>query len=63
MTPTSGTEINKLLMIVLLFADDMVILGNSQSDLQCRLNLLKEYCDKWGGVTGEFRKNQGNGIP
>ena len=31
--PTFGIEINKLLMIVLLFADDMVILGNSQSDL------------------------------
>ena len=46
--PNCGIEINELLMIVLLFADDMVILGNSQSDLQCRLNLLKEYCDKWG---------------
>ena len=46
--PNCGIKINALLMIVLLFADDMVILGNSQSDLQCRLNLSKEYCDKWG---------------
>ena len=35
-------------MIVLLFVDDMVIVGNSVEDLQCSLNRLKEYYDHWG---------------
>ena len=32
----------------MLFADDMVILSNSPSDLQNSLNLLQTYCNKWG---------------
>lgn len=31
----------------MLFADDMVILSNSPDDLQCSLNLLYNYCEKW----------------
>ena len=33
---------------LLLFADDMVIIGNSPTDLQNKLNNLAEYCKKWG---------------
>ena len=32
----------------MLFADDMVILGNSIADLQHGLDLLHMYCSKWG---------------
>ena len=35
-------------IILLLFADDMVIIGNSVTDLQNSLNELQSYCDKWG---------------
>ena len=31
-----------------MFADDMVIIGNSREDLQHRFNLLYEYCKTWG---------------
>ena len=33
--------------VLLLFADDMVVLGKSVNDLQQSLDLLKQYCDKW----------------
>ena len=49
-SPTCGISIDDVLLILLLFADDMVILGNSTSDLQTRLDLLKTYCDRWGLV-------------
>ena len=32
----------------MLFADDMAILGNSVDDLQNSLNLLENYCKRWG---------------
>ena len=34
-------------IIVLLFADDTVIFGNSKEDLQLTLNVFSEYCDDW----------------
>ena len=34
-------------LILLLFADDVVVLDKSVNDLQQSLDLLKQYCDKW----------------
>ena len=43
-----GLTVYDITLILLLFADGMVILGLSQQDLQNSLNLLYEYCLKWG---------------
>ena len=43
----SGLTLNDAIFILLLFADDMVVLGKSVNDLQQSLDLLKQYCDKW----------------
>ena len=43
-----GIEIADLCLIILLFADDMVIIGHSNLDLQQNLNRLHEYCNLWG---------------
>lgn len=42
-----SVTINDIVIILLLFADDMAIIGNSPDDLQHRLDLLKTYCDLW----------------
>ena len=39
--------LNDAIFILLLFADDMVVLGKSVNDLQQSLDILKQYCDKW----------------
>ena len=44
----SGVSIIDICIIVLLFADDMVVVGNSVEDLQNSLNQLHEYCQYWG---------------
>lgn len=44
----SGVEIFDLCLIILLFADDMVIIGKSTEDLQQNLNKLHGYCNLWG---------------
>ena len=44
---TSNLNIDDIVLIVLLFADDMVLLGESPSDLQNKLDLLSEYCNLW----------------
>lgn len=43
-----GIDIYEICIMLLLFADDMVILGNSVEDLQSSLNRLCEYCKIWG---------------
>ena len=43
-----GLSFNDIMFVLMLFADDMVILGNSPADLQQRLDLLSEYYSKWG---------------
>ena len=45
---TCGLSIEEINIILLLFADDMVIVGNSPEDLQNSLNLLFKYCSDWG---------------
>ena len=44
----SGLTINDITIILLLFADDMVIIGKTPNELQQSLDLLKSYCDTWG---------------
>ena len=44
---TCGLKIDDIVLILLLFADDMVILGDSPVELQNSLNLLYSYCNKW----------------
>ena len=44
----SGLTLDDITIILLLFADDMVILGKSPHDLQNSIDLLYEYCTKWG---------------
>jgi len=46
--PDSDLTLYEICILVLLFADDMVIVGNSFEDIQCSLNRLNEYCDHWG---------------
>ena len=43
----SGLNIDEIIVKLLLFADEMVILGRSPSDLQNSLDLLHDYCQKW----------------
>ena len=44
----SGIFIDDMLLILLLFSDDMALFGNSPKDLQNNLDLLQEYCLQWG---------------
>lgn len=44
----SGINIDDIVLILLLFADDMVILAKSPNELQNSLNLLYQYCQNWG---------------
>ena len=41
----SGSTLDDITFILLLFADDMVILGDTISDLQNSLNWLHTYCN------------------
>lgn len=43
----SGIEIYDIVLLILLFADDMVILGNTPEELQSHLNCLANYCQNW----------------
>ena len=44
----SGLVIDDIVLILLLFADAMVLYGNSPEDLQNSLNLLQSYSIEWG---------------
>ena len=44
----SGILIDALVLIILLFADDMAIFENNPEDFQNNLNLLHDYCNTWG---------------
>lgn len=45
---TCGLTFDDITFILMLFADDMVILGKDKDDLQTSLHLLETYCHKWG---------------
>ena len=45
---SSGLTFHDISLILLLFACDMVILGHNQINLQNSLDMLSEYCTRWG---------------
>ena len=44
----TGLSIDDIVLIMLLFADDMAILGKSPQEVQCHSNNLYLYCNAWG---------------
>ena len=45
---SSGLLLDDIMFILMLFADDMAILGNGVDDSQNSLNQLENYCKRWG---------------
>jgi hypothetical protein len=45
-------------LFLLLYADDAVILTETQNDMQCALKLLKSYCDNWSLTTINVQKTK-----
>ena len=35
-------------VFLLMYADDIVLLGDTVLELQTKINILKKFCDKWG---------------
>ena len=46
--PNCGLTLDDVSFILMLFADDMVIVANNVQDLQKSLELLHIYCTNWG---------------
>ena len=44
----NGIHIGDLVLILLLFADDMAIVGKTPLEIQNQLDRLLEYCNAWG---------------
>ena len=44
---SNPAKLNNIAIGCLLYADDLVIMSESQTGLQCSLNKLAEYCQKW----------------
>ena len=57
----SGLSLNDLTLLLLLFADDMVLLGSSPEDLQRSFDKLNEYCNLWG-LEVNTEKNKSSSI-
>ena len=45
--PDLSLCINDINIMLLMFSDDMVIIGDSPEELQASLNKLHDYCSKW----------------
>lgn len=46
--PDSGLDISILTIILLLYADDIVVFIEIIEGLELQLDHLKSYCDRWG---------------
>ena len=45
---SKGIVIQDMCLILLLFADDMVVIGETPEDLQLSIDHLHNYCETWG---------------
>ena len=43
----SGINVNMFKLVLILYADDIVIFANSKEELQLSLDALYEYCQRW----------------
>ena len=43
-----GTELARVLITLLLYADDIILLAKSHDDLDKQLHILHDYCSKMG---------------
>ena len=43
----NGIDIGMVKLILLIYADDIILFGKTPEELQKSLNILEEYCDKW----------------
>ena len=43
----NGIDIGTVKLLLLLYADDIVLFGKTPEELQKSLNILEEYCDRW----------------
>ena len=44
---SEGIDIGKLKLFILIYADDIVLFGNSAAELQNAIVILEDYCQKW----------------
>ena len=42
-----GVKIGNVCINILLYVDDLVLLSETEEDLQCMLNILDKWCRKW----------------
>ena len=43
----NGIDIGMVKLLLLLYADDIELFGNTPDELQISLNILDEYCNRW----------------
>ena len=43
----NGIDVGMFKLLLLLYADDIVLFGNTSEELQKSLDVLEEYCDRW----------------
>ena len=62
-----GITIEETLIPILLYADDVVILANDESEMQKMLNIVNKWCDQWKMKVNmsktkvmHFREKKGN---
>ena len=47
MSGIEGLDVNLFKVLMLLYADDIVIFSNTAEELQSSLDLLSDYCKRW----------------
>jgi hypothetical protein len=52
-----GIDIGNSKVSIMLYADDVVLLAESAEDLQCLLDALQQWCDKWKLQINETKSN------